>query len=79
MERLFETAVALAQEGRTLGNGMPKPLDLALFVQEFGDEVQGAFPPAWVQRATMAPLAAIARKRGHAERYAPPRPAYATA
>jgi len=25
----------------------------------------------------MAPLAAIARKRGHAERYAPPRPAYA--
>jgi hypothetical protein len=27
----------------------------------------------------MAPLAAIARKRGHAERYAPPRPAYATA
>ncbi len=79
MERLFETAVALAQEGRTLGNGMPKPLDLALFVQEFGDEVQGAFPPAWVQRATMAPLAAIARKRGHAERYTPPRPAYAAA
>jgi quercetin dioxygenase-like cupin family protein len=77
MERLFETAVSLAQEGRTLGNGMPKPLDLSLFVREFAEEVQGAFPPVWVQRASMAPLAWIARKRGHAERYAPVRPAYA--
>jgi quercetin dioxygenase-like cupin family protein len=76
MERLFETAVALAEEGRTTSKGMPKPLDLALFVSEFSDEVVGAFPPAWVQRATMAPLAWIARKRGHGERYAP-RPAYA--
>jgi mannose-6-phosphate isomerase-like protein (cupin superfamily) len=77
MERLFETAVALADEGRTTSKGMPKPLDLALFVDEFSDEVRGAFPPAWVQRATMAPLAWIARRRGHAERYAPVRPAYA--
>jgi mannose-6-phosphate isomerase-like protein (cupin superfamily) len=77
MERLFETAVALAEEGRTTGKGMPKPLDLALFVSEFSDEVQGAFPPVWVQRATLAPLAWIARKRGNAERYAPARPAYA--
>jgi mannose-6-phosphate isomerase-like protein (cupin superfamily) len=76
MERLFETAVALAEEGRTTGKGMPKPLDLALFVSEFSDEVQGAFPPVWIQRATLAPLAWIARKRGNAERYAPPRPAY---
>jgi quercetin dioxygenase-like cupin family protein len=77
MERLFETAVALAEEGRTTGKGMPKPLDLALFVSEFSDEVQGAFPPVWIQRATLAPLAWIARKRGNAERYAPARPAYA--
>ena len=66
MEQLFETAVALANEGRTTSKSMPKPLD----------EVQGAFPPAWVQQATMAPVAWIARKRGHAERYAV-RPAYA--
>ena len=77
MERLFETAVALADEGRTTGKGMPKPLDLALFVREFSDEVQGAFPPVWVQRASLAPLAWLARKRGHGERYAAPRPAYA--
>jgi mannose-6-phosphate isomerase-like protein (cupin superfamily) len=77
MEELFETTVALAEEGRTTSKGMPKPLDLALFVQEYADEVQGAFPPVWVQRATMAPLARIARKRGRGERYAPARPAYA--
>ena len=61
MEQLFETAVELAQEGRTTSKGMPKPLDLALFVREYADEVQGAFPPAWVQQATMAPLAKLAR------------------
>ena len=59
------------REGRTTSKGMPKPLDFALFVREYADEVQGAFPPVWVQQATMAPLAWVARKRGHAERYAP--------
>jgi mannose-6-phosphate isomerase-like protein (cupin superfamily) len=78
MENLLETAVALAEEGRTTSKGMPKPLDLALFVGEFEREVVGAFPPAWVQRATLAPLAWLARKRGYAARYAPaPVPAIA--
>ena len=39
-------------------------------MREFADEVQGAFPPAWVQQATMAPLAWLAARRGYAERYA---------
>lgn len=69
MERLFETAIALAQDGRTFANGMPKPLDLALFVREFEREVQAAFPPLWVQRIVLAPLAWIAERRGHAARY----------
>jgi mannose-6-phosphate isomerase-like protein (cupin superfamily) len=78
MENLLETAVALADEGRTTSKGMPKPLDLALFVGEFEREVVGAFPPAWVQRATVAPLAWLARRRGYAARYAPaPVPAIA--
>ena len=51
---------------------MPKPLDLALFTREYRDEVQGAFPPAWVQQATMAPLARIARRRGRGAIYAEP-------
>jgi quercetin dioxygenase-like cupin family protein len=77
MERLFETAVELAHEGRVTSKGMPKPLDLALFVREFKDEVRGPGSPGWAQRAALAPLAWIARRRGRAERYAAPRPAYA--
>jgi mannose-6-phosphate isomerase-like protein (cupin superfamily) len=76
MEQLFETTVALAEEGRTTRKGLPKPLDLALFVREFDAEVRGAFPPVWVQRLVLAPLAWIARRRGYQARYAP-RPAIA--
>jgi quercetin dioxygenase-like cupin family protein len=80
MERLFETAIALAQDGRTFANGMPKPLDLALFVREFEREVQAAFPPLWVQEIVLAPLAWMAERRGHAARYrAEPAGAHASA
>ena len=44
--------------------GIPVPLDLALFTQEIEDEVQGAFPPRWLQRIVLAPLAWLARRRG---------------
>jgi mannose-6-phosphate isomerase-like protein (cupin superfamily) len=64
MEQLFEGAVGLAEEGRTMLGGIPRPLDLALFTQEFEDEVQGAFPPRWLQRIALAPLAWVARRRG---------------
>jgi hypothetical protein len=69
MEELFETVCELAADGRTLKSGMPKPLDLALFVNQYRDEVQAPFPPAPLQRASLAPLAAIAKARGHHERY----------
>jgi quercetin dioxygenase-like cupin family protein len=71
MEQLFETAVALAEDGRTTRKGLPKPLDLALFVREFDQEVRGAFPPRWAQRLALAPLAWLARRRGYQARYAP--------
>ena len=77
MERLFETAVGLAQEGRVTKKGMPKPLDLALFVSEFKDEVRGPGSPGWIQRASLAPLTVIARRRGRAERYVDAQPAFA--
>ena len=76
MEQLFETAVALAKEGRTTRTGLPKPLDLALFVREYEREVQGAFPPVWIQRLALAPLAWLAKRLGYCARYAP-RPATA--
>ena len=62
MEQLFETAVGLAVQGRTMMGGIP--MDLPLFVEEFEDEVQRAFPPRWVQRLALAPLAWLARRRG---------------
>jgi quercetin dioxygenase-like cupin family protein len=71
MEQLFETAVALAAQGRTMLNGIPRPLDLALFTREFENEVQAAFPPRWIQRLTLAPLAWLARRRGHSVVYSP--------
>jgi quercetin dioxygenase-like cupin family protein len=63
MEDLFTTTVALAEQGRTNRKGMPKPLDLALFVERFDDEVRAPFPPAPVVKALMAPLRALARRR----------------
>jgi quercetin dioxygenase-like cupin family protein len=71
MEQLLETTVELALEGNVTRKGMPKPMHLALFVQRFRREVRAPFPPAPIVRALMAPLAALARSRGHAERYAP--------
>ena len=71
IEQLFETAVALAEQGRTMMKGIPKPLDLALFTREFEHEVQAAFPPRWLQRLALAPLAWLATHRGYATRYAP--------
>jgi hypothetical protein len=69
MEQLFETTVELAHEGNTTRKGMPKPMHLALFVRRYEREVRAPFPPAWAVRVLMAPLAALARRRGHAERY----------
>ena len=64
MERMFETAVAVAEQGRTMLGGIPKPLDLPLFMREFDDEVRAAFPPRWLQRVALAPLAWVAGLRG---------------
>ena len=71
MEEMFETNVALANEGKVMKSGMPKPLELALFVRKFEDEVKAPFPPHPVVRAVTAPLAAIAKRRGRNCRYEP--------
>lgn len=62
MEQLFETAVSLAEQGRTMLGGIPKPLELALFVREFEHEVRASFPPRWVQQLALAPLAWLATR-----------------
>ena len=60
-----------------LRSGMPRPLHLALFVRRFRREVRAPFPPAPVVHGLMAPLRAIAQRRGHDGRYATARPALA--
>jgi quercetin dioxygenase-like cupin family protein len=64
MEQLFETAVALAEQGRTMLGGIPKPLELALLTREFEQEVRAVSPPRWLQRIGLAPLAWLAQRRG---------------
>jgi quercetin dioxygenase-like cupin family protein len=76
MEQLYETVVALARDGRTMRTGMPKPLDLALFMRAFEQEVQAPLAPGLVRAAT-APLAWLATRRGLERRY--PRLSGATA
>lgn len=49
-------------------SGLPRPLDLALFMREFRDEVASPVMPGLVQ-AVMAPLASLATHRGLGERY----------
>jgi quercetin dioxygenase-like cupin family protein len=69
MEQLLETVSALAREGRTNRKGVPRPLELALFVREFEREVRVPLVPAGLVRAAMAPLARLASSRGLDERY----------
>lgn len=68
MDRLFETVASLAREGRTFANGMPKPLELALFMRRFDDEVRAPIAPGIVRFAT-SPLAWLGRLRGVDRRY----------
>jgi quercetin dioxygenase-like cupin family protein len=70
MEELLVTTAELARGGHVLPSGMPKPLHLALFVERFRREVRAPFPPAWMVRGLLAPLAALGRRLGHADRYA---------
>jgi len=68
MERLFETVASLAREGRAFANGMPKPLELALFMRRFDEEVRAPIAPGVVRLVT-SPLAWLGRRRGIDRRY----------
>ncbi|MDR0361002.1 MAG: cupin domain-containing protein [bacterium] len=69
MEELLRTTADLAREGRTLPNGMPRPLDFALFLEEFERELAVPVLPGGLVRAAIAPLARAARRRGLDARY----------
>jgi quercetin dioxygenase-like cupin family protein len=64
MLELLEVTVELARGGRTLPNGMPRPLDFALLLREFEREIAMPFVPAALVRAVTTPLARMAARRG---------------
>jgi quercetin dioxygenase-like cupin family protein len=64
-EVAFETLAGLAQAGKTNSRGAPSnPLQLALTLRHFADEIRLARPPLLIQRALLGPLAAAARLLG---------------
>jgi quercetin dioxygenase-like cupin family protein len=66
---MLETLFGLAQLGYANSKGMPSPLQLALFAQEFSDVIVFRSPPMLVQRVVFSALAPIARARGYRATY----------
>lgn len=61
----FETMAALAHQGKLDEKGLPRPLQLAVMVPEFGEEIRPVSPPWPMLRALTAVLGPIARLRGY--------------
>mgnify|MGYP001330018156 CR=1 FL=1 len=66
---MIETLFGLARLGHTNDKGMPHPLQLALFAQEFSDVIVLRAPPPRLQHAIFGALAPIARRRGYRATY----------
>ena len=66
---MIETLFGLARLGHTNNKGMPHPLQLVLFAQEFSDVIEFRSPPPAVQRLLFGILAPIARWRGYRATY----------
>src|SRR2546430_127435 len=78
-EEGFEQLFGLGRDGKLNKHGFPHPLQIAVMAKEYRDEAQFPLVPAIVQRALIAPLAAIGARLGYRAfdpRYAArPRPA----
>jgi quercetin dioxygenase-like cupin family protein len=67
----FETLFALAAADELDARGMPRPLQLAVMVPEFGREIRPAGVPWPLLRAMALLLRPIARARGYRARLSP--------
>jgi quercetin dioxygenase-like cupin family protein len=65
IEQFFETLFGLARDGRLDERGMPLPLQLAVMVREFGDEIRPTSLPWPVLRLLALLLEPLARWRGY--------------
>lgn len=69
-EAVLETLAGLARDGKTNQDGVPRdPLQLALIVNEYEDEIYFTRPPLAIQRAMFGVLASIARLLGYRADY----------
>src|SRR6266699_6164668 len=66
---MIETVFGLARLSHTNSKGMPYPLQLALFAQQFSDVIEFRSPPPAVQRTLFGALAPVARWRGYRATY----------
>lgn len=80
-EHFFETFFGLGRDGKTNRRGLPNPLQLAVLMREYEDEMRLAKPAFVIQRMLFAPLAVIGKALGYRSRYphhsaaGPPMPA----
>lgn len=74
IEEFFETFFGLAQAGKVdKKTGLPNPLQLALIMREFEQEICLARPPLPVQRVLFGVLGSVGRLRGYQGSYPYPR------
>jgi len=64
-EEGFGQLFGLARDGKLSRRGFPHPLQIAVMAKEYRDEAQFPLLPTVVQRALIAPLAAIGVRRGY--------------
>jgi quercetin dioxygenase-like cupin family protein len=68
-ERFIETMFALAADGKLGRRGMPSPLRLAPIALAHFDDARAPIIPAWLQKAGLAPAAAVGRMLGYDATY----------
>jgi quercetin dioxygenase-like cupin family protein len=67
MEDMFAEVIAMAEAGRMNRRGMPRKLtDLATLARRYDQEAHAPFLSVGVQRALLAPLVALGRRRARA-------------
>jgi quercetin dioxygenase-like cupin family protein len=76
MEEMLDDVVALADAGRMTPRGLPRNLlDLALLARTYDQEAHAPLLGLRLQRALIAPLVALARRRDHRQASRATRPA----
>lgn len=69
MQTFFETISGLARDGKTNSKGMPNPLQAAVLLAEYGDEMRLTEVPMIVQRLLALIVAPVGRLLGYKARY----------